>query len=336
MKRPIALSLAVLLLLSGCSASEESKTIFAMNTVMTLTAYGPHAREGLSAAEAEINRLEQALSVTRVDSDVWAMDHSGGTPVTVGADTATLLDAAITLGDRTGGALDVALYPVVRAWGFTTGEYRIPDSAELADLLTRVDYHAIERSGDTATLPAGMELDFGSLAKGYAGGQCAALLKEAGVTSAILNLGGNVQTVGSKLDGSPWRVAIQDPEGGSEDYVGWLELTDEAAVTSGGYQRYFEKDGVRYWHIIDPATGEPARSGLLSATIVGQDGTVCDGLSTALFVMGAEKALDCWRQSGDFEAVLIGEDHTVRVTAGLADRFTLRKDSGYTLQIVEE
>lgn len=336
LKRPIALSLAVLLLLSGCSASEESKTLFAMDTVMTLTAYGPHAREGLSATEAEINRLEQVLSVTREDSEVWALNHSAGAPVTVGADTAALLDAAAALGDRTGGALDVALYPVVRAWGFTTGEARIPGAAELADLLTRVDYRAIARSGDTATLPAGMELDFGALAKGYAGEQCAALLREAGVTSAILNLGGNVQTVGAKPDGSPWRVAVQDPEGSGEDYVGWLELTDEAAVTSGGYQRYFERDGVRYWHIIDPATGAPARSGLLSATIVGKSGTVCDGLSTALFVLGAEQGLDCWRESGDFEAVLIGEDRTVWVTAGLADRFTLREGSGYTVQIVEE
>lgn len=336
MKRLLALSLAVLLLLSGCSASEEQSSLFAMDTVMTLTVYGKYAREGLSAAEAEINRLEKTLSVTREDSEVWAIDHSAGAPVTVGEDTAALLDAAAALGARTNGALDVTLYPVVKAWGFTTGDYRIPDSAELEDLLSRVDYHAIERDGDTVTLPAGMALDFGALAKGYAGEQCAALLKEAGVTSAILNLGGNVQTVGSKPDGSPWRVGVQDPEGESEDYVGLLELVDEAAVTSGGYQRYFEQDGIRYWHIIDPATGAPARSGLLSATIVGQSGTVCDGLSTALFVMGREKALDCWRQNQDFEAVLIDEDHTVWITAGLADRFTLREDSGYTLQIVEE
>ncbi|MCI5705316.1 FAD:protein FMN transferase [Candidatus Pseudoscillospira sp. SGI.172] len=336
MKRPLALSLAVLLLLSGCSSTEESTTIFAMDTVMTLTAYGSHAREGLSAAEAEINRLEKTLSVTREDSEVWAIDHSAGAPVTVGTDTAALLNAAAALGDRTGGALDVTLYPVVKAWGFTTGDYRIPDAEELADLLTRVDDHAVHMDGDTVTLPAGMELDFGALAKGYAGEQCASLLKEAGVTSAILNLGGNVQTVGAKPDGSPWRVAVQDPEGESEDYVGWLELTDEAAVTSGGYQRYFEENGVRYWHIIDPDTGAPARSGLLSATIVGKSGTACDGLSTGLFVLGPEKALDCWRQSDDFEAVLIGEDHTVQITAGLADRFTLREDSGYTLRIVEE
>lgn len=336
MKRLLALSLAFFLLLSGCSVSKESSTIFAMDTVMTLTAYGKHAKEGLSAAQAEINRLEKVLSVTREDSEVWAIDHSTGAPVTVGVDTAALLDAATELGDRTGGILDVTLYSVVNAWGFTTGDYRIPDSAELADLLSRVDYHAIERNGDTVTLPAGMELDFGALAKGYAGEQCVALLKEAGVTSAILNLGGNVQTVGAKPDGSPWRVAVRDPAGEDEDYVGWLELTDEAAVTSGGYQRYFEEGGVRYWHIIDPATGAPARSGLLSATIVGKSGTVCDGLSTAVFVMGREKALDDWRQRRDFEAILIDENHTVWVTAGLVDRFTLRENSGYTLQVMEE
>ena len=337
LKRPLALCLPLCLcLLAGCSEQSYSRTIFAMDTVMELDAYGPHAQAGVAAANDEINRLEKLLSVTREDSEVWAVNHSGGTPVTVSDDTAALLREAIDVGNRSGGALDVTLYPVLRAWGFTTDSYQIPDEGTLSELLQRVDYTAVSLEGNTLNLPDGMELDFGALAKGYAGEQCARLMKEAGVTSGLLVLGGNVQTVGAKPDGSPWRVEVQDPGGETGDSLGLLELVDQAAVTSGGYQRYFEEDGIRYWHILDPATGAPARSGLVSVTIVGNSGTLCDALSTTLFVLGKDKALDYWRENPGFEALLVDEDRNIWLTGGLADSFTWNEDAGYTLQIVEE
>lgn len=307
-----------------------------MDTIMSLSAYGPKAQDGVEAAIGEINRLQKLLSVTDEDSEVWKLNHGNGAPLSVSEDTRTLLDAAAQMGERSGGALDVTLYPVTRAWGFTTGSYQVPGPAVLQELLTHVDYRAILREGDTVTLPQGTEIDFGALAKGYAGERCALLMKGMGITSALLSLGGNIQTVGAKPDGSPWRVLVQDPKGDGGDYVGTLELVDQAAVTSGGYQRYFEEDGVRYWHIIDPATGAPARSGLQSVTIVGTSGTACDGLSTALFVLGREGAVNYWRQYGGFEAVLVDDSDTVWITAGLADKFTLTNDAGYTLRIVEE
>ena len=145
-------------------------------------------------------------------------------------------------------------------------------------------------------------------------------MKQGGAASALLDLGGNIQAVGSKPDGSPWRVAIRDPAG--DGNIGVVEVADQVVVTSGGYERYFEEDGVLYWHIIDPATGWPARSGLTSVTVVGESGLLCDGLSTALFVMGREGALEHWRQHRDFEAVLVSEDGSVTITAGLEGRFT--------------
>jgi len=197
------------------------------------------------------------------------------------------------------------------------------DEETIQSLLPLVDYTQIQYDAATGvvTLPEGMEIDLGSVAKGYAGQLAAQMLREHGVQSALLNLGGNVQTVGTKPDGSPWQIGIKDPQG--EDAMMVLSVEDQAVVTSGGYERYFEQDGQTYWHIMDPSTGHPADSGLLSVTIVGKQGIICDGLSTSLFVMGLEKAADLWAQSGDFEAVFVTASGEVYITEGLQDRFAL-------------
>jgi thiamine biosynthesis lipoprotein len=236
-------------------------------------------------------------------------------------DVTDLLTQALDICAFTDGALDISIYPVLRAWGFTTGDYGVPAEDTLSELLTHVDYQAIHLDGNTVTLEPGMEIDFGSVAKGYTGDRVLSLLRENGVTSALLNLGGNVQALGAKPDGSPWNVAILDPR--SSDYLAAVEIEDQAVITSGGYERYFEEDGVTYWHIIDPATGAPARSGLISVTIVGDSGLLCDGLSTSLFVMGLEDATALWRQREDFEAVFVTDSGQVYITEGLESRFTL-------------
>lgn len=337
MKRLLTLLLCALLSLplGGCAPKAETRTTFAMDTFMTFTVYGGD-EDTLAALTALPGRLDKLLSVTQEDSEVYALNHSNGQPVSVSEDTAALLEAAAALHTRTDGALDITLYPVVRAWGFTTDSHQVPTREELNALLPLVNGSAVTLENDAVTLPEGMELDFGAIAKGYAGKVCAQLLRDAGITSAILSLGGNVQTVGAKPDGSPWQVAVQAPSGEEGDTVGTLSIVDKAAVTSGGYQRYFEADGTRYCHIIDPATGLPVDNDLLSVTIVGDDGAVCDGLSTALYVMGLEEALDFWRANRDFEALLMDTDHNLWVTAGLAGDFTPAENSIYTTIIVEE
>ena len=318
----LAAAAACLLLLAACAGPESwEREILAMDTVMKLTIYGENAPQAGEAAVDRIQELEGLLSVTREDSEIYAANHTGSAQLS--PDTAALLARALALCRETGGALDVTIYPVVRAWGFTTGAYRVPDDGELTALLERVDYRQAALEGDRLTLPEGVELDLGAVAKGYTGDQLMALLAREGIASAIVELGGNVQALGAKPDGSPWRVALQAPEGG---YAGVLEIVDKAVVTSGGYQRYFEQDGEIYWHIIDPAQGRPARSGLQSVTIVADEGTLCDGLSTALFVMGREEALDFWRTRNDFECVLISEDNTVAITEGLEESFSLYGD----------
>ena len=319
----ISAMLSALLFLTGCSAESSPEpvqgTFFAMDTVMDFTIYGESGL--IDQSESLIASLESLVSVTDTGSELYAINQTGSGTLTGKA--SSLMEQALEICRRTDGALDSSIYPIVRAWGFTTGSYQVPDEAEIQALLPLVDYRKIQYDAatGTVTLPEGMEIDLGSVAKGYAGQLAAQMLREHGVQSALLNLGGNVQTVGTKPDGSPWQIGIKDPQG--EDAMMVLSVEDQAVVTSGGYERYFEQDGQTYWHIMDPSTGHPADSGLISVTIVGDEGVVCDGLSTALFVMGLEKAADLWAQSGDFEAVFVTASGEVYITEGLRDRFAL-------------
>ena len=171
-----------------------------------------------------------------------------------------------------------------------------------------------------------MKIDLGGIAKGYTSSRIMDIFKENGITSGLVNLGGNVQALGTKTDGSNWRVAVQSPDD-TEDYLGVLSIQDKAVITSGGYERYFEQDGVTYHHIIDPKTGYPAKNGLVSVTIVSSDGTLADGLSTSLFIMGEEKAAEFWKaHSNEFEAIFVTDDGTIYVTEGLKDSFTTDLD----------
>ena len=324
-KHFISAMLSALLFLTGCSAESSPEpvqgTFFAMDTMMDFTIYGESGL--IDQSESLIASLESLVSVTDTGSELYAINQTGSGTLTGKA--SSLMEQALEICRRTDGALDLSIYPIVRAWGFTTGSYQVPDEAEIQALLPLVDYRKIQYDAATGTvtvtLPEGMEIDLGSVAKGYAGQLAAQMLREHGVQSALLNLGGNVQTVGAKPDGSPWQIGIKDPQG--EDAMMVLSVEDQAVVTSGGYERYFEQDGQTYWHIMDPSTGHPADSGLISVTIVGDEGVVCDGLSTALFVMGLEKAADLWAQSGDFEAVFVTASGEVYITEGLRDRFAL-------------
>lgn len=332
MKRSIFLTICgTLLVLTACMTASPPagaeapcrREVMAMDTIMTLTVYPQTTSQGeevLQKAVSQIQELENLLSVTAENSEIHRANHSQGAPVELSAPVRELLSEALAVCASAGGALDITVYPIVRAWGFTTGAYRVPEKAEIGRLLPLVDYTKVLLDGSSLTLPPGMALDLGAVAKGYTGDRLMELFASEGVTSAIIELGGNVQALGSKPDGAPWRVGLQAPEGG---YAGVLEITDKAVVTSGGYQRYFEEGGKTYIHIIDPATGYPANSGLISVTIVADSGVLGDGLSTALFVMGREKAENYWRTHPDFDFILLTEEGTAVITDGLADAFRL-------------
>lgn len=333
MKGRLSLLLAGVLaagaVLTGCGGeqkvSSQSSQVFAMDTVMLLTVYGDQAQQGLDQAEQTIQKLEKLWSATDETSEIWALNHSGGNWVELSEDTREILSRGLELCALTDGALDLTAYSAVQAWGFPTGAYRVPDEAELEQLVGTIDYTQVELDDNQARLPEDMSLDLGAVAKGRLGEVLSQDLKELGVTSALLELGGNIQTVGTKPDGSRWRVGIQDPNSQEGGYLAIVEVADQAVVTSGDYQRYFEQDGQTYCHIMDPATAAPADSGVDSVSIVGSDGTVCDALSTALFVMGEEKGAQFWKgyPELDFEAIFVSQDGTIAVTEGLEEHFTL-------------
>ena len=322
--------------LTGCGSKEPEKTekqIFAMDTVMTLTAYGEAAGPALDAAAAQINETARLLDPEQEGSLVWTLNHSGGARTEVPALLYHMLDTAGTVYARSGGALDLSVYPVVKTWGFIDQAYRVPSPDEIAAARERVDYAAVtyEQTGDAcfAAVPDGMEISFGSVTKGAMSDAVVDTLRENGVTSAVISLGGNVQTLGLRPDGSDWTVAVQDPHD-TGTFLGTIAVGETAVVTSGSYQRYFEENGMVYHHIIDPATGYPAESGLLSATVVCPDGAMADCLSTAMFVLGEDGALDYWRTWGGFELLLVTTDGRVVLTDGLRDAFTANGDR-YTI-----
>lgn len=302
---------------------EPAKTeFFAMDTYMTFTAYGEGAQQALSQAEEEIRRLESEWSVTDENSEIWKVNHSGGETVTLSGETAQIVQFALDMAEQTDGALEPTIYPVLTAWGFTTDENRIPEEDEISSLLENVGYEKVQLDGDQITLPAGMELDLGAVGKGYAGDLAAELLEDQGITSALLDIGGNIQAVGSRPDGSDWRLGLRNPYG--EGTVGVLSVSDCAVVTSGNYERYFVgSDGKEYGHIIDPETGRPADNGLVSVTIIADEGKMGDALSTSMFVKGLDGAEEYWRAHQDFEMILITEDGRIFLTEGAAERFEL-------------
>ena len=310
---------------TACQNSDEnkkaSKDIFAMDTYMTVTAYGKNAENAVDEAVDEINRLETVLSAQKKESDIYKLNQTGSG--TLSEDTKDIVSEALKINKTTNGAFDISIYPLMVKWGFTTQKYNVPSKSEISKLLKNVDSSKIEFDEKSSSIKLGknMKIDLGGIAKGYTSSRVMQIFKDCGVTSGLVSLGGNVQALGTKTDGTDWQIAIENPDK-SSDYIGVVSVKDKAVITSGGYERYFEKNGKTYHHILDPKTGYPAESGLKSVTIVSDNGTLADALSTSLFVMGKEKALDYWREhKNEFDTVLVEDDGNITITDGLKKVF---------------
>lgn len=319
------LLIAVIIIQTSCKknsavqTAKQEKSLFAMDTYITLTTYGEDTDIALTAAEEKIKSLEKLWSVTDKNSEVYKINNSGGKPVEVSPETAELIDFSLKMHKKTYGALDISLYPVLKEWGFTTSEYNVPNDEKISDLLKNTGVNKININKNSVQIPDQMQIDLGAIGKGYAGDLITETLKSYGIGSALINLGGNIQTVGTKFGGEKWKVGIRNPFG--EGDFATLKIGECAVVTSGGYERYFEKDGKTYCHILNPKTGKPADSGLASVTVIGSQGKICDALSTALFVMGLDKAEQLWRNSNDFEMIIVTTNGNIYITEGIENDF---------------
>lgn len=315
------------------------KQLFAMDTYMEFTAYGKNSEKAVDAAIEEVQKLDAMLSAENSKSEVYALNEQGNLQAT--DDLAELILRGKEIYQETDGLFDDTIYPVMKLWGFPTGNYHVPTAAEVQKKLALVDENKVEiqtRDSDEkgrdskekakfVTLGADQQIDFGGIAKGYTGQKLAELFQEYGVSSALVSLGGNIQAIGTKPDGSSWKVGIRDPKGGQQDYIGVLSVENQAVITSGGYERYFEEDGETYIHIINPRTGYPADGDLLSVTIVSKDGTLADGMSTALYIMGYEKACQFWRQHREeFNVILVTDDGKIHISENLKENFQTECD----------
>lgn len=321
MKRLTGLILITIMLLSGLSAeaqvTRQSAVGFYLDTVITLTAF-VEDKALLDSALAKCGEYEKLLSKTVEGSDVWHINHANGEPVSVSGDVITILETALRVSDISLGAFDVSVAPAVALWDFTGDNDTVPDADSLAAAAANIDYKRILIDGDTVTLEKGMQIDLGGVAKGYIADKIAEYLKANGVDSAILSFGGNIIAVGKKPEGK-WSVGIQDPKKPTGAYLFAISLTDMAAVTSGINERFFERDGVIYHHILDTKTGMPVQNELAAVTIIAENSMLADALSTAVFALGLDKGVELIDSLDGVEAIFIDRENSVFATSGAAD-----------------
>lgn len=315
-------------LAAGCILQQRSqqqavsciKELFAMDTIMQFTAYGANSERAVDAAMEEVKRLDELLSTGSSSGEISTINANGAGEIS--EDTAELLGAAQEIYESTEGLFDFTVYPLMELWGFPSKEYHVPSEEELGEVLPLVDAAQVSVHGNTVTLGENQKLDFGGIAKGYASARVMEIFREQGVASGIVTLGGNVQALHVKPDGSKWRVGIRNPDTSKTQNLGVLSVDNKAVITSGGYERYFEQDGNTYIHILNPRTGYPADGDLISVTVVSEDGVLADALSTSLYIMGLDRAAEYWRiRAEEFDMILVTEQGEIYVTEGISRDF---------------
>ena len=310
----------------GCNAKDSiiEEEIYALDTVINMTVYSEN-QNAVNYAKAEIRRLEALFSVTNSTSDISRVNSAPDTFVSVSDECFSLISTALDVSDKTNGNFDITIYPAVKLWGFTTVDKYVPTKEELDDVKSHIDYKQVrlDSTSKSVNIPQGVSLDLGGIAKGYISDQASQILKEQGVTSAILNLGGNIKLVGSKPNGKSYKIGIKSPF--NDGNFGIITAEDTNISTAGGYERYFESEGIRYHHILNPYTASPADTDVLSATVIGERGEVCDALSTASIVMGSKDIKALTENYSDYSFIIFTEK-VVLVSENISDNFELTEN----------
>ena len=306
-------------------------TTYSMGSYVQQTVYGKNQEEAAQQAASAVTQLEELISWRKEDSDVARLNQAAGEDfLEIDGRTYEILETSLAVCEANGGAFDVTIAPLSRLWDFD-GTPSLPEDSQIQEMKSRVDYTSLSllEDGTAALRKKGTALDLGAVGKGAACDAAVSVYVEAGV-SGIVSVGGSVGVFGEKPDGSLWRIALRDPE--SQGSLGTLSIREGFVSTSGSYEKQFTQDGVTYHHLLDPATGYPVESGLVSVTVWSQSGTLSDALSTACFVLGREDSLPLLEEF-EAEAIFIDEERHITATAGFENSFQLESGE-YTSDIL--
>lgn len=313
----------------------RSGITYAMNTVIEQKWYGESADTVYTGMETKIREIESVLSLHLSQSEIAAINENAGVqPVEVSQRTFDLLQRAKELSEQSDGAFDITIAPVVELWGITSDHPHVPTDEELAQAMALMGLEdlVLDEEACTAYLTRpGMAIDLGGIAKGWTADQLREYARELGAERGYVSLGGNLMIIGERPDGDPFKFGLRDPQGDASTYLGTVTLEDGCTMaTTGGYERYFEEDGIRYHHVLDPRTGYPADSDLLSVAVISKDGTLADYLSTTLFVQGLEAAKEA-AGSEDYALVMVDQENNVWISGSLRGNFEPHEtDADYT------
>ena len=292
-----ALLIAVLPLCS-CEKTTSPYTdeMFALDTIIRFTLYDENEKlceDTVQLCKDEITRLENLLSISKESSDVYKLNKSDEETVLLSEETAQLIIQACDISKSCDGAFDISVKPLMTLWGFDTKEYKVPSDTEIEDVMSLVSYENVKLDKNTVSIKQDMAVDLGAVAKGYIGDKVLKIINNSGIYSALVDMGGMIlcKNVSKSPDEMFWNIGLSYPDDSGECFLKFKN-SSPAISTSGGYQRYFESDGVTYHHIIDSKTGKPSKSDISSVTVIDSDGYLCDALSTAFYVMGIDKTVE--------------------------------------------
>lgn len=322
----------------GCGSNtkkEYSSHEFLMDTIITITVHGSDEKTLKDDVKKAMNEFKRINIITNrfpekgtpeyAKSEICKINENAGLkPVAVSDDVFNMVESSLFYGDMSGGAFNIAIGPIMDLWGFGSNNMHVPEAADISARLKvdKIDNIVLNKVDKTVFLKdKGMILDLGGVAKGYAAQKVADVLRAEGIKEGLIDAGGNIVVIGEKNNTDPWRIGITDPRK-TDNYIGVLQLVDEAAVTSGDYQRNFTENGITYHHIINPNTGFPA-GGTWSVTVISKDSGLADILSTTLFILGPEKGLDFIKKIEGVEAVFVGADKKIYMSEGIKDKFEI-------------
>ncbi|MBN2853187.1 MAG: FAD:protein FMN transferase [Clostridia bacterium] len=327
MKKMIVLLCMILVIMTGCQPKTDptpvSDTYFALGTVVTITLYDGSSHDLIDQCFTEITRLENLLSKSIEGSDIYLVNqHAGISETVVSPETMEVIKKGIEYGTLSDGAFDISIGPLVNLWKIGEEGAKVPAQTEIDQALMHIDYRdiIIDNAKNSVFLPyEGMVIDLGGIAKGYIADKVAALLDENGCNSALINLGGNVLTVGIKPTKELWKIGIQDPMSNRGDYLAIVDVGVKSVVTSGIYERFFIENGIRYHHILNPFTGYPYESDITGVSIISDKSVDGDALSTTCFALSIEKAMALIETLPDTEAVFVNQSGEIFKTSGIGN-----------------